>query len=228
MLSQSFTIVISAHSWPGFSAFGSKSESRGDGFSIGVKYVFKRWSYKSSLSYFTASFSVFLTILTIPGNFLVCLAIINDPFRNFKTPFNYFLMSLAATDLVVGTMMDPVSVALQTSEALQLDFLNSKVARILYFIKILHILYFILCTASILTLMALTVDRYMAVSSPVKYKNNVTFKWAIATSIPFRWQRWSFPFLYFELGFIFYSFIFEKRCCSQHVWGSHLCSCRNT
>ena len=112
-----------------------------------------------ALSYFTASFSVFLIILTIPGIFLVCLAIIKDPFRNLKTPFNYFLLSLAATDLVVGTIMDSVSVAFHTSEALQLDIVD---------IKILHILYFILRTASILTLMAPTVDRYVAVSSPVK------------------------------------------------------------
>ena len=76
-----------------------------------------------------------------------------------KTPFNYFLLSLAATDLVVGTIMDPVSVAFHTTEALQLDSVD---------IKILHILYFILRTASILTLMPPTVDRYVAVSSPVK------------------------------------------------------------
>ena len=107
-----------------------------------------------ALSYFTASFSVFLIILTIPGNFLICLAIIKDPFRNLKTPFNYFLLSLATTDLVVGTIMDPVSVAFHTSEGLQLNIVD---------IKILHILYFILCTASILILMALTVDRYLAV-----------------------------------------------------------------
>ena len=76
-----------------------------------------------------------------------------------KTPFNYFLLSLATTDLVVGTIMDPVSVAFHTSEALQLDIVD---------IKILHILYFIFRTASILTLMAPTVDRYVTVSSPVK------------------------------------------------------------
>ena len=154
-----------------------------------------------ALSYFTASFSVFLMILTIPGNFLICLAIIKDPFRNLKTPFNYFLLSLAATDLVVGTIMDPVSVAFHTSEALQLDIVD---------IKILHILYFILCTASILTLMALTVDRYVAVSSPVKYKIMVTSKRAILTSLLIWVAALGFSFVYFKLGFIFYSFIFAN------------------
>ena len=112
-----------------------------------------------ALSYVTASFPVFLIILPIPGNFLVCLAIMKDPFRNLKTPFNYFLLSLASTDLVVGTIMDSVSVAFRISEGLQLNIVD---------IKILHILYFILCTASILILMAHTVERYVAVSSPVQ------------------------------------------------------------
>ena len=154
-----------------------------------------------ALSYFTASFSVFLIILPIPGNFLVCLAIIKDPFRHLKTPFNYFLLSLASTDLVVGTIMDSVSVAFRISEGLQLNIVD---------IKILHILYFILCTASILILMALTVDRYAAVSSPVKYKTMVTSKRAILTSLSIWLAALGFFFAYFQLGFIFYSFIFTN------------------
>ena len=154
-----------------------------------------------ALSYFTASFSVFLIILIIPGNFLVCLAIIKDPFRNLKTPFNYFLLSLAATDLIVGTILDPVSVAFHTSEALQLHSVD---------IKIFHTLYFILCTSSILTLMALTIDRYVAVSSPVKYRIVVTSKRAILTSLSIWVAALGFSFVYFQLGFLFYSFIFAN------------------
>ncbi|XP_022788459.1 melanocortin receptor 5-like [Stylophora pistillata] len=86
------------------------------------------------------------------------------------------------------------SVAVHTGEAIQLDFLHRKIP---------HILYFISCTASILTLVALTVDRYVAVSSPVKYKTMVT-----STSI---WvAALGFSFVYIELGFIFYSFVFAN------------------
>ena len=128
----------------------------------------------TSVSYFTVSVSVLLAIITIPGNILVCLAIIKNPFRNLKTPFNYFLLSLAATDLAVGAIMNPFSVVYHTNEALQLNYVD---------IKILHVLYFSLCTASILTLAALTVERYVAVAMPVKYKTTVTSRRAIVTSL---------------------------------------------
>ncbi|XP_068723550.1 adenosine receptor A1-like [Montipora capricornis] len=155
----------------------------------------------TGLSYFTASFSVFLALITIPGNLLVCIAIIKDPFRNLKTPFHYFLLSLAATDLIVGTLMDPVSAIYHICEGLQSDIVD---------IKILHILYFILSTASILTLAALTADRYVAVSTPVKYKTMVTSKRAIITSIIIWIVAFGFSFVYFKLKFIFYSFIFAN------------------
>ena len=156
-------------------------------------------SSPTSLSYFTAFFSIFLALVTVPGNFLVCLAIIKDPFRNLKTPFNYFLLSLTATDLVVGAVIDPFAAAFHFYEALQLNVLD---------IKILHSLYFISTTASILTLAALTVDRYVAVASPVKYKTMVTSKRAIVTSVLIWVAALGFSLIYFKLGFIIFSFIF--------------------
>lgn len=156
----------------------------------------------TGLSYFTASFSVFLALITIPGNLLVCIVIIKDPFRNLKTPFHYFLLSLAATDLIVGTLLDPVSAIYHIGEGLQSDTVN---------MKILHMLYFILSTASILTLAALAADRYVAVSTPVKYKTmSVTSKRAIIASVIIWIVAFGFSFVYLKLGFIFYSFIFAN------------------
>lgn len=154
-----------------------------------------------SLSYFTASFSVLLAFATVPGNFLVCLAIIKDPFRNLKTPFNYFVLSLAMTDLLVGTIMDFLAVAFHIDEALQLNAVN---------IKILHSLYFISSTASILTLAALTMDRYVAVASPIKYKTMITSQRAIVTSVSIWIGALGFSFIYFKVGFIMYSFVFAN------------------
>ena len=153
------------------------------------------------LSYLTASVSVFLTLITIPGNLLVCLAIIRDPFKNLRSPFNYFLLSLAATDLAVGVLMDPVSAIYHTSEGLQMDIVK---------IEILHVLYFILTTASILTLAALTADRYVAVTYPVKYKTVITSNRAKITSASIWFFALGFSFSYFKLGYIFYSFVFTN------------------
>ena len=155
----------------------------------------------TSLSYFTTFFSVLLAIIAISGNFLVCLAIIKDPFRNLKTPFNYFLLSLAGTDLAVGAILDPLEVAYHIDEALKLNVVD---------IKILHIFYFTLSTASILTLAALAMDRYFAVASPVKYKTMVTSKRAILTSVSIWIGTLGFSFIYFKLGFIVYSFVFAN------------------
>ena len=155
----------------------------------------------TSLSYFTACVSVLLVIITIPGNGLVCLAIIKDPFRNLKTPFNYFLLSLAATDLAVGAILDPIAVAYHIDEALQLKVVD---------IKTLNMFYFILSTASLLTLAALTMDRYFVVASPVKYKTMVTSKRAILASVSIWIGALSFSFIYFKLGFIVYSFVFAN------------------
>ena len=95
--------------------------------------------------------------------------------------------------------MDPLSVADHTSEGLQFKIVD---------VKILHTLYFTLNTASILTLAALTADRYVAVASPVKYKTMVTSKRAIVTSALIWMAALGFSFIYFKLGYILYSFIF--------------------
>ena len=155
----------------------------------------------TTLSFFTASFSIFLALVTVPGNLLVCLAIIKDPFRNLKTPFNYFLLSLAGTDLLVGGILDPISTAFHIDEGLRRNVVN---------IKILHIFYFILSTASVLTLAALTIDRYFAVASPVKYKTMVTSTRAIVVSVSIWVAALGFSFIYFKLGFIVYSFVFAN------------------
>ena len=155
----------------------------------------------TGLSYFTASLSVLLAIITIPGNFLVCLAIIKDPFRNLKKPFSYFLLSLAATDLVVGAILDPLQVAFHINEALRLNYVD---------VNILRMLYFTLSTASILTLAALTVDRYVAVAMPVKYKTTITSRRAIVTSLSIWVAALGFSFIYLKVGFIFFTFVFAN------------------
>ena len=142
-----------------------------------------------------------LALITFPANLLVCLAIVLDPNRELRTPFNYLLLSLATTDLLVGGVMDPVSAVFHYSEALKVDAIS---------IKILHILFFILSTASLLTLAALTIDRYIAVTFPHAYKTIFTPKRALFATV----VKWvislGLSFIYFPLGYIYYAFIFAN------------------
>ena len=147
------------------------------------------------------SYLLLVTSLTLCSNMVIRIWVTKSASWQIIARHTYRKFLCVATDLVVGTIMDPVSVAFHTSKGLQLNIVD---------IKILHILYFILCTASILILMALTVDRYAAVSSPVKYKTMVTSKRAILTSLLIWLAALGFSFTYFQLGFIFYSFIFAN------------------
>ena len=160
----------------------------------------------TEISYFTASLATVFCLATVIGNMLVCLAIVRDPFRNLKTPFHYFLLSLSGTDLLVGLLLDPTVIYVHIREAH--GTLNK--GDILWAFQMLHMLYFTLGTASVLTLAALTADRYVSVTSPIKYKTKITSKRAIVTSV-FIWvAALGFSLLYFKLGFLLYSFIFAN------------------
>ena len=74
------------------------------------------WAPKE-LSYFTAAVSGLLSIVTTGGNTLVCFAVFKDPYKKLRTPFMYFLVNLAVSDLLVGCVTMPTSVVTHTLEA---------------------------------------------------------------------------------------------------------------
>ena len=143
------------------------------------------------LSYLSGTVSVVLTLITFQANLLVCLAIVLDPNRELRTPFNYLLLSLATTDLLVGGVMDPLAAVFVFSEALSFNIFS---------IQIIHVLFFILSTASLLTLAALTIDRYIAVTFPHAYKTTFTPKRALFTTVVIWVISLGLSFIYFPLG----------------------------
>ena len=154
----------------------------------------------SYISFTSATISVGMCLFTIPGNLLIVLAIFIDPNKDLKSPFNYFVANLAISDLVVGFVVDPMSVAFHVSEGVAREYPTDLVY--------LHIPYFISCTASVLSLAALTVDRFLAITSPLSYRTKLNPKRAgfVAAGI---WAfSLSFPFIYLVTGYLTYAFVF--------------------
>ena len=154
----------------------------------------------TALSYFTAVFSGALSIVTILGNFAVCFAVYKDPYKKLRTPFMYFLVNLSLSDLVVGCITMPTSVATHTMEL--------KGTKKKEHVDLVLITYFISATASLLSLAALCVDRYFAVAHPIKYRRNAKFKRCILVSCLIWLVSLTLPFLYFVTGYMIYLMIF--------------------
>ena len=70
------------------------------------------------LSFFTASSSILITIVASVGNSLVVIAVIWNPYKDLRTPFNYFVVNLSIADLVVGLILGPLSTISHVLEGL--------------------------------------------------------------------------------------------------------------
>ena len=157
----------------------------------------------TELSYLTTSLSMLFTLTSIPGNVLIILAVVLDPNKNLRTPFNWLVVNLATADLIVGTTTNPISVYVHMKEGLTQKLTVPE-------IQTLHMSYFISCTASVLSLSSLAVERYLAVRKPSTYRTNVTNKRIMLTIAGVWLISLSVPFVYFEVGYITYAFIFAN------------------
>ncbi|XP_062983717.1 D(3) dopamine receptor [Elgaria multicarinata webbii] len=101
-----------------------------------------------------------LILAIIFGNVLVCLAVLRE--RSLQTTTNYLVVSLAVADLLVATLVMPWVVYLEVTGGVW------NFGRICC--DIFVTLDVMMCTASILNLCAISIDRYTAVVMPVHYQ----------------------------------------------------------
>lgn len=109
----------------------------------------------------TAIIAVFCGLLivgTILGNILVCTAVVIV--RKLRTPSNLLIASLAVSDLLVAALVMPLAAVL---EAQQRWTMGRLVCDMWTSLDVM------LCTASILNLCAISIDRYLAITRPLRY-----------------------------------------------------------
>ena len=163
---------------------------------VGCKNV---WA-PSYLSLLTAIIgSVFCIVITV-GNLMIVIAVVKDPLKKLRSPFNYFVVNLAAADLIVGIVTMPIGIYNHT-----LEYLKTKPDLLK---KVFTVALFISLTASLLCLITLSVDRYIAITFPMKYRSNLTWRKCWIGSIIIWILSLSLPFIYIKVGYINYLMIY--------------------
>ncbi|XP_068686079.1 histamine H2 receptor-like [Montipora foliosa] len=119
-------------------------------------------------------------VLALLGNTLVCVAFYRS--TNLHSVTNIFIVSLAITDILVAAVSIPMWLVIQNTECINSP--NTCDPVMLAFWRCLDILF---STASIMNLCAISCDRCIAITSPLRYAQIITKTRAIITLI-FLWS----------------------------------------
>ena len=113
-------------------------------------------------------FYVLLSVITVLGNALVIAAVWKDPLKILKTsPTNLILLSLAIADLTVGLFVIPgaaswyLRVGVTETDPWHSQFIILTLRQGFLTVSVGHVLF-------------LTVDRYFALATPLKYRTKIT------------------------------------------------------
>ncbi|CAD6185232.1 unnamed protein product [Caenorhabditis auriculariae] len=144
-----------------------------------------QWSFSAVRVKFVSADHAFngLALLLLPvlclvgliGNFMVCIAIATD--RRLHNVTNYFLFSLALADLLVCCIVMPLSVVVEVRHGV---WTWSVSLCLLYVYADVF-----LCSASIVHMSVISLDRYLGISQPLRTRNKS--KTLIFVKIAFVW-----------------------------------------
>ncbi|KAF6207109.1 hypothetical protein GE061_018348 [Apolygus lucorum] len=109
---------------------------------------------------------VAVALVAVVGNTLVIIAFKRE--RRLRRLTNYYIVSLAVADLLVGLLGIPCAILTKME-------LPKQLYPCLFTLSLL----IVLCTISIFSLVAVSIDRYWAILYPMGYARNVSTKKAI-------------------------------------------------
>ena len=156
------------------------------------------------LSFFTASSSILITFVAFVGNSLVVIAVIWNPYKDLRKPFYYFVMNLSIADLLVGLILGPLSTMCHFLEGLELK-LPGEIG------TLIRVVFFILCTASLLSLTALALERYLTIIHPQSYQTRLHPARAFLLVSVVVWiTSFLLSMIFFISGYNRYRFIFAN------------------
>ncbi|XP_006035913.1 adenosine receptor A3-like isoform X1 [Alligator sinensis] len=118
-------------------------------------------SAMSSLDKFYIAFEAMIGVSAAVGNALViCVVRLNPAFQNNTF---YFIVSLALADIAMGLLVMPLAIVI-----------NLGIVMHFYFCLFLCCLLMVFSHASILSLLAIAIDRFLRVKLPTRYKTVTT------------------------------------------------------
>ncbi|KAM6931432.1 adenosine A2a receptor a [Xenentodon cancila] len=102
-----------------------------------------------------------IAVFSVVGNVLVCWAVCLN--SNLQSITNFFVVSLAVADIAVGVLAIPFAIAISTG------FCSN-----FYGCLFIACFVLVLTQSSIFSLLAIAIDRYIAITIPLRYNSLVT------------------------------------------------------
>uniref|UniRef100_A0A8C3X681 Dopamine receptor D2 n=1 Tax=Cyanoderma ruficeps TaxID=181631 RepID=A0A8C3X681_9PASS len=130
---------------------------------------------KPHYNYYAVLLALLIFVIVF-GNVLVCMAVSRE--RALQTTTNYLIVSLAVADLLVATLCMPWVVYLEVVGEWRFSRIHC---------DIFVTLDVMMCTASILNLCAISIDRYTAVAMPMLYNTRYSSKRRVTLMIAVVW-----------------------------------------
>ncbi|XP_027592841.1 D(2) dopamine receptor isoform X1 [Pipra filicauda] len=130
---------------------------------------------KPQYNYYAMLLTLLIFVIVF-GNVLVCMAVSRE--RSLQTTTNYLIVSLAVADLLLATLVMPWVVYLEVVGEWRFSRIHC---------DIFVTLDVMMCTASILNLCAISIDRYTAVAMPMLYNTRYSSKRRVTLMIAVVW-----------------------------------------